>query len=206
MSHRALFIQIMAKVENSVYLLNKMKDLVEFVPEESILDSYEDCLDIQHQMLEALVNTPHFGDDPEGIRSSFFFAEGLENRVKKTFLKFKESIDQSGLDLETGESQPKGCYFCSRPFLVEKFKTIKTKISGLKVSVSSCPWCIEEIKSTGSMKVLYFQSGEERIHWSKVDSYDPSKDFWLLYDDLFLKKRRLKVVFSNGEAFDSDSR
>ena len=172
----------MAKVENSLYYLNKMKDVLEHLPDESLIDAYENCIELQGQMMETLLRTPHFGENPEGMRSSFFFAAGMERQVLRTYARFRTEIEKKGDRLESGELLEKGCFFCSRPYLVGKFSIVHTKVSGLLVKVVACPWCVDEIESTGSRSVLYFRKGSEEVHWSKVSHYNPQEDFWKLHD------------------------
>ena len=200
---RRMHVQMVAKVSNSVFLLNKMKDLCEHVEEEKLLDAYQGCLDMQERMLALLVKNPQLMAKDKELKAAYMFAEGLEKQVEKTFERFSVAIKKQGKSLDRGEKEVLGCYFCSRPYIYGRFKTLKAKVSGVPVKLSTCSFCAEEIKTTGSMKVLYFEVGSEKLHWSKVKTYDPGEDFWRLYEDFFKKRQKLKVVYSKGEEFDS---
>lgn len=199
-NYRRLFIQIVTKTQNSVTLLNRMKDLMEHLEEPKLLKNYEECLEIQKVMLEALVKTHHYGIEQKHLRHSYQMADILEQRVRTCFARVKDTLQQQGKALELGQGKVRGCYFCSRPYLIGRFKVVATRVSGVVVKVSSCPWCHAELMSVGKVRVLYFKRGEERVHWSKINEYDPEQDFWQLHDRHFLKNQKLKIVYDRGES------
>lgn len=202
-SYRNLFIQMVACLENTQAKLVKLQGLVEHIEKDGDLDSYEDCLELMNRVLESMVQMKRFGTDVQAMRDSFFVVNGLAKRVDALVVRVFRGIEGSNEEIQKGSKNIKGCYFCSRPYVIDRFRVLGIKVENVGIKVSSCPWCFQELKTTGNVRVLYFSMSGEAVHWSKVEKYDPREDFWTLCDQPDLFGRKLRLVYRNSQEFDS---
>jgi hypothetical protein len=94
-----------------------------------------------------------------------------------------------------------GCYFCSKPALVEPLRRIRIKIdSDLKV-VLGCALCREAVKRDRTAKVLYFVKNGKSVHWSESEDYRPEESYFQINapGSKELGRSQLRLVYSTIE-------
>jgi hypothetical protein len=213
-SYRGRFIQLVAQLETLTRAANALEVQVRGVKDPRVLDYYEGTLKVLETLLAAVRKIPPFGADPSGLDSAFFLVRDCRERLGRTQQAFQDAVRGRAVNLEAlhgapvatkrGTSEKRaamtGCYFCSRPVIVNRFSQVKVKIDGQVKEVMSCKVCKEELETTKKVKVLYFMKDGHPIHWSSIPDYKPSEDFWNInkpgQGQPVQKSRRLEIVRS----------
>jgi hypothetical protein len=208
-SYRARYLQIVSQLE---FVTIGVRQLEEFVPrltEARVLDYYESSLRILETLLQTMRRIPPFGADPAILSSAGFLVKDCEKRVERTKTAFRESLQGKGVNFEhlfgrSAKSVEKGCYFCSRPVVLDRFSRVKVKLDGVTKEVLSCNTCKEELKSSKKVKVLHLVKDGKTIHWSESSDYVPTDHYWNINKrDSNPKVRRLELIVSNVETMKS---
>ena len=146
---------------------------------------------------------PPFGTDASALDSAFFLVRDCRSRLGRTHQAFQDDLRGRNIKFDQLYGQVKtpettGCYFCSRPVIVGRFSQVKVKIDGAIKQVMSCKICRDELESTKKVKVLYFQKDGKPVHWSEIEDYSPSEDFWNINKrDTVMKTRHLELILTN---------
>ena len=207
-SYRGRFIQLVAQLDTVTRSVNQMEMLVRTVREPKLLDYYEGNLRLLENLLQAVTKLQPFGTEPAALDAAFYLVKDLRGRVGRTLqayqdamrgrsIKWDELYGSSGFDASS-IPLPTGCYFCSRPVIVDRFAKVKVRLDGQVREVVSCRICREELEATKKVKVLYFMKDGRPIHWSDVKDYAPSEDFWNINQrDPIHKSKKLELVYSH---------
>ncbi len=186
-TYRARFVQLVAQLDTLTIGVTKLADLVGQVHEAKVLDYYESTLRLVETLLLAIRKIPPFGADLSSLDSAFFLVKDCRQRAGRIQQAFQDAaagrpvrLDQLyGPKASTALPEgPQGCYFCSRPVVVSRSSHVKVKLDGSVREVLSCSVCRDELESTKKVKVLYFMKEGKPVHWSDVNDYVPSEDFW----------------------------
>ena len=204
-TYRARFVQLVAQLDAITTSVNQLSTFLPKVRDVKLVDYFESCLKILETLLTAIGKLKPFGDDPSSLDPAFFLVKDCRERILRTQQAFRDSLRGKDPDLEQlyGRSPPReaaGCYFCSRPTIPNRFARVRVKIDSQTKEVISCPICRSELEHTKKVKVLYFMKDGRPVHWSQVDDYTPSEDFWNLNKrDTVKKSTRLQLVYSRSK-------
>lgn len=206
-SYRARFVQLVAQLDTVTRSMNQMEMLARTVREPKLLDYYEGNLRLLENLLQAVTKLRPFGTEPAALDAAFFLVKDLRGRVGRTQQAFQDAMRGRPIkwdELYGGAARegsaiplPTGCYFCSRPVIVDRFAKVKVRLDGQVREVISCRICREELETTKKVKVLYFMKDGRPVHWSDVKDYAPSEDFWNINKrDPIHKSKKLELVYS----------
>lgn len=194
--------QLTEQLESITSSVNQMESYLDKVSDKKLLEYYESTLRMLETLLTAIRRIPASGNDPAELQPAFFLIKSCRERVVKSQKAFRSALrgDKKALEQILG-TKPKanlsGCYFCSRPIVAHKFSQVKVKLDGSIKQVMSCRICREELESTKKVKVLYFMKDGQPVHWSSVNDYIPSEDYWNINKRESVRKtRHLELVSS----------
>lgn len=204
--YRGRFVQLVAQLDTVTVAVNELGAIARSVQDPRVLDYYEGALRILETLLGAIHRLPPFGSDPTALDAAFFLVRDCRLRVGRTRQAFNDSLQGRQVRMEAltgqevGSELSSGCYFCSRPPIQGRFTKVKVRIDGEVLEVLSCKICKEELESTRKIKVLHFMRDGRPVHWSHVEGYVPSEDYWNINQrDAILKTPKLELVVSRPE-------
>ena len=93
----------------------------------------------------------------------------FESFLKQGKFSLRELLSKSG----PGYLDPIGCYFCSRPYAVEKFERVRAVIHKRNLEVFACTVCAKELHEKKTATVLAFVENGIPIHWAQFPGYKP---------------------------------
>jgi len=196
--YRSKYIQLVSQLDSVTESVNQMSQHLEKITETKILDYYESTLKILETLLGAVNRIPPFGKKPENLGPAFYLSKDAKERVIKAQKAFKAHLRGKSIDTDAlfgTKKRATGCYFCSRPVVANKFSEVRVKLDGSVKQVASCTTCRSELEKTKKVKVLYFMKGGQPIHWSQVEGYVPSEDYWSINKHQPVRKtRHLELV------------
>jgi len=203
-TYRARYVQLVSQLDASTVMANQMASYVRELKDEKLFAYYEGGLRILETLLSVVCKLPPFDENPEALDSALFLAKDTHSRLLRTQEAFRDGLagrkvryDKLYEQSASAEIAIKGCYFCSRPYMVDRFSNVRVKIDGQTKEVVSCNVCKEELAHTKKVKVLYFLKDGKPIHWSDVSDYQPTEDFWNINKRGGIRKmRRLELVHS----------
>lgn len=206
-SYRARFVQLVAQLDTVTASVNQLAKQLTQIKEPKLLDYYESTLRILETLLAAVKRIPPFGTEPTVLDSAFFLVRDCRHRVGRTQQAFQDAMRGRDVKLEdlygaakTKDEAAAGCYFCSRPVIASRFMQVKVRIDGEIKEVTSCKVCKDELASTKKVKVLYFMKDGKQAHWSEIEDYHPSEDFWNINKrDPIMKTRQLELIVTRPE-------
>ncbi len=211
--YRLRYIQLLAKLDRVTGQLTEYEGIFRKFKNPLLLDYYESTLRIFETLLEALKQVPPFATDPKELDAAYFLALDCSDRASRIDQGLKElssgrPFDGSLLEPPRTEKKtlaPLGCYFCSRPFVEDRFSQVRVRIEDEVRQVTACRVCQEELETTKKIKVLYFMKDGKPVHWSKIADYVPAEDFWNLNQRQPVRKsRHLELVTSQHPELDDD--
>lgn len=184
-SYRRIYIQCVARLDGVSVLLNQLRQVAEHVPDPEALKVYEGALGMMESLLVSINKVPLLPSGRELVRSLEPLVVRLEKESLKALKLFKEGSHRLAPDLQLFKKinyapPVKGCYFCSRPYSPSEFKTLKIRIQQQRLRVYACSSCRASVKVRGTADVLFFKKAGKKVHWSEVDEYDPTTDYWTL--------------------------
>lgn len=184
--YRRLYAQILAKLSHTTTIVNALAELLPFVSNVKVVAYYQDCLRSLENILILLTKLPRFGTDLGPLKSAYILSRSCQKKVERTRSAFRRTVQGRApnynklYDVAEAQRLPKGCYFCSRPYQAEKFSRVRTKINGVAIEVYGCQVCRDELVAARQVNVLYFLKEGQPVHWSQVDGYVPSENYWEL--------------------------
>lgn len=208
-AYRAKYLQIVSQLEAVTISVRQLEELVPRIGEARVLDYYEGSLRIIETLLQTMAKIPPFGADPEILGSASFLVRDCEKRVERTKVAFRESLKGKNINFDQlyGRRSPlieKGCYFCSRPLITDRFSRVKVKIDGETKDVLSCNTCKQELKTSKKVKVLHLVKDGKTIHWSEASDFVPTDHYWNINKrDSIPNVRKLELIVSNVETLHS---
>jgi hypothetical protein len=208
-SYRARYLQIVSQLECVTLGLRQLEEYVPKLSEAKVLDYYESSLRILETLLQTMRRIPPFGADPGILSSAGFLVKDCEKRVERTKTAFRENLRGKSINFEQLYGRPSktletGCYFCSRPFIMDRFSRVKVKLDGETKEVLSCNTCKEELKSSKKVKVLHLVKDGKTIHWSESSDYVPTDHYWNINKrESKPIVRKLELIVSNVETIRS---
>lgn len=205
--YRARFVQLVAQLDTVSRTANQLEMLARTVREPKLLDYYEGCLKLLENLLHAVTKLQRFGTEPAALDAAFFLVKDLRGRIGRSQQAFQDAMrgrqirwDElyaANVAKSSSFPLPTGCYFCSRPVIVDRFAKVKVRLDGQVREVVSCRICREELETTKKVKVLYFMKNGRPVHWSDVKDYSPSEDFWNINKREPLRKTtKLELIYS----------
>lgn len=203
--YRLRYIQLLVKLEQVTGQLTEYESLFKAIKNPVLFDYYESTLRIFETLLEALKLVPPFATDPKDLDAAYFLALDCSDRAYRIDHGLKSlasghPLDGSIFQLKSGEpkkQQTLGCYFCSRPFVQDRFSQVRVRIESEIKQVVACKVCQEELETTKKIKVLYFMKDDKPVHWSEIEDYVPAEDFWNINQRQIVRKtRHLELVTS----------
>jgi hypothetical protein len=189
--YRSKYIQLVSQLDSITQSVNHLHSNASKIGDPKILDYYENTLKILETLLGALKKIPPFGKDPFELNPAFFLVRDCKDRVIKAQKSFK--AHQRGKTVDTNAllgTKASGCYFCSRPVVANKFAKVSVKLDGDVKQVYSCTTCKHELEKTKKVKVLYFMKAGQPVHWSLVENYLPTEDYWSINKHKPIRKTR----------------
>ena len=203
-TYRARYLQLVSQLESSTAIANHLASYLRELKDEKLIEYYEAGLRILETLLSVVCKLPPFDDNPDTLNSALFLAKDTHSRFLRTQEGFRDSkagkkvrYDRLSNQSSNSDAVIKGCYFCSRPYMADRFSNVRVKIEGQTKEVISCNVCKEELAHTKKVKVLYFLKDGKPIHWSDIADYKPSEDFWNINKRGGVHKvRRLELVHS----------
>ena len=199
-NYRARFIQMVSQLDAVVAVVNNLGSHVARISDPRLLDFYEGNLKMLETLLLAVRKHPPFGRDSSELDPAFFLIRDLRRRTERTQKAFRKALlgkEVRMQDLYGHDGKGAGCYFCSRPVVANRFSNVKVKIDGDVKQVTSCQICRNELESTKKVKVLYFMKKGQPVHWSQIEDYLPSEDYWNINKrDVVRKTKRLELIHS----------
>jgi len=188
-AYRRRFIQLVAQLELVTTNVNQLGLQVHQVKEPRLLDYCEGTLRILETLLGAMRKIPPFGTDLGTLDAAVFLVKDCRQRVAritKAFAAINRGEEPNLNELFMGEAQGQGksglkvtgCYFCSRPVIVERFAEVRVRLDGAAKDVISCKTCRDQLSTSRKVKVLHFIFQGKPLHWSQVPDYKPSEEFW----------------------------
>lgn len=205
--YRARFVQLVAQLDTVTRTANQLEMLARTVRQPKLLDYYEGCLRLLENLLYAVSKLEPFGTEPAALDAAFFLVKDLRSRIGRAQQAFQDAIrgrqirwdDLYGANRSKSPVYPlpTGCYFCSRPVIVDRFSKVKVRLDGQVREVVSCRICREELETTKKVKVLYFMKNGRPVHWSEVQDYAPSEDFWNINQrEPVRKTTKLELIYT----------
>jgi len=199
--YRARYVQLVAQLESLSLSANQLVTFVPEISDSKVLDYYESTLRVMETLLSAICKLSPFGSQPADLGSAFFLAKDCKARVERTQKAFRDVLRGKSVRIEelhgrTGiHATPKGCYFCSRPFMASRFAKVRVRLDDEVREVVSCSICKDELEHTKKVKVLYFLKDGQPVHWSEVTDYVPSEDYWDINRKAIVRKtKHLELV------------
>jgi preprotein translocase subunit YajC len=177
------FQDLLRHLDEVTYLANHLGGRIVSVKNPTLLAHYEKSL----KLVEGLLQTIHrlkFGVlNPANLNAAFFLAKDCKVRLQRLKIGIKNELEGKPIDndwsLENSRQRKDlACYFCSRPFMSGSPYLVNVKLDGVVREVSSCGICQKELKDTKKVNVLHFVKEGKTVHWSEVEDYFPSEDFW----------------------------
>lgn len=204
--YRARFVQLVSQLDNTANQAHILGSQMIRVFDERLLEYFENTLKIFETLLGAIAQLPPFGEEPAHLGSAFFLARDCQKRLERTQEAVRNALSGKDIiwdDLYLSDSKGpgslsvRGCFFCSRPYIAERFTHVKAKIDGNIREVVSCNICKEELEKTKKVKVLYFMRDDKPVHWMDVADYQPSEDYWDINQRGGIRKtKHLELVYS----------
>ncbi len=196
--YRSKYIQLVSQLDSITASVNHLNGNAPKIADPRILDYFEKTMKILETLLGAVRRLPPFGKDPFELNPAFFLARDCRDRVIKAQKSFKAHLRGKSVDTDAllgTKGRASGCYFCSRPVVANKFSEVSVKLDGEVKEVYSCTICRKELEKTKKVKVLYFMKSGQPVHWSQVDSYVPSEDYWSINKHKPIRKtKHLELV------------
>ena len=188
-AYRRRFMQIVAQLELITAGVNQLGVQLHQVKEPRLLDYCERTLRILETLLSTLGKIAPFGTDPAPLDAVAFLVKDCRQRVGRIAKAFNairrgevpDLSELSGHEISGGAKaalKVSGCYFCSRPILVERFAEVKVRLDGAVKAVISCKVCRDQLAENRKVKVLHFIQEGQPVHWSQMADYQPSEDYW----------------------------
>jgi hypothetical protein len=202
-AYRLKYVQLLALLEQTTDRLNSLSRSSSLIGDDRLVTFYESTIKIFETLLEAIRHLPAFSAELAQIKSAWILAEDCSERVSKIEVAFKSHLEGASLPDTFFDILPKngklaskiGCYFCSRPFVQNRFSMVRVRVETEVKHVAACHICKEELETTKKIKVLYFMKNGKPVHWSEVEDYTPIEDFWDINKRNPLRKeRRLELV------------
>jgi len=204
-AYRARYLQLVSQLESTSLTANQLVAYVKDVQDYALVDYFESGLKLLETLLSVVYQLPGFDDNPDQLNSALFLAKDTHERMVRTQEAFRAALKGKKVrldkltspEMKRAEIAVKGCYFCSRPYFVGSFSNVRVKLEGETREVVACNVCKEELAHTRKVKVLYFLKDGKPIHWSDVQDYQPSEDFWNINRRGGIQKvRRLELIHS----------
>lgn len=203
--YRLKYVQLLALLDQTTIRINDQSMKIQKLRDIRIIGYFESALKIFETLLEAMKHLPAFSLDSSQIRSAFILAEDCRDRIAKVDVGIKlveegQLVPDSFFELFQKVESPQkklGCYFCSRPFVQNRFSIVRVRIESEVKQVSACAICKEELETTKKIKVLYFMQNGKPVHWSQVEDYTPMEDFWNLNKRSPMRKERHLELVTN---------
>jgi hypothetical protein len=201
--YRLSYIQLLAKLDQITTQLTIQGGFAKEISDNVVLDYYESTLRIFETLLEAIKHLPPFATEGNLLSSAYFLARECSERaakIEQAFLEFRSGKEVSPELFTSSSTTPTratsmGCYFCSRPFVADKFSQVRVRVENEVKQVTACKVCKEELETTKKIKVLYFMKEGKPVHWSEVSDYTPAEDFWNINERKPVRKvRHLELV------------
>lgn len=203
-TYRYCYQQLVAILDRTTKKANAIELLSGKMLDSVVFEYYESTLKLLETLLEAMGKVTPFGVDPSSLDSALFLARDCEQRIARLEAAYTESLAGRIVDYEMLTEKRRrestieklvGCYFCSRPFMEERFSQVRVRLEGEIKQVMSCAVCKEELETTKKVKVLYFMKDGKPIHWSEVADYQPSEDYWEINRKKLVRKMpKLELV------------
>ena len=212
-AYRQRFVQLVRQLDTVTSVVNDLAEGLKFVNDSRVLDYYEGTLRLLETLLGAVKKVEPYGTNLAALNSAAYLIRDLRERVGRLQSVFQRVINREPLDInelkgvdgDMSLPQVKGCYFCSRPVIVERIAAVKVRIDGQIREVVGCKICRDELSTTKKVKVLHFMQEGKPLHWSLVNDYQPSEDFWNINKrEPVQPKRRLELVPSHTEVSQSE--
>ena len=207
--YRSRYVQLVAQLESLSLSANQLVSWVPEIKDEKVLDYYESSLRVLETLLAAICKLHPFGTHPPDLDSAFFLARDCRGRIERTQKAFREALKGNPVRMDELRGRaspgPKGCYFCSRPYIAARFSKVRVKIDDEVKDVVGCNICKEELEHTKKVKVLYFLKDGKPVHWSDMDDYVPSEDYWDINRKKAIRKtRQLELIKTTTNADGKD--
>ncbi|MEZ4742835.1 MAG: hypothetical protein R3B45_10375 [Bdellovibrionota bacterium] len=202
-TYRSRYLQIIGQLEGITQRILPMREDIAFVSDQKVLEYFESTLKAFELVLKAMQSVSPFGSDPTDLNSVGFLTRDCEQRIGRTQKAIADSVKGRSVDLDKMYGRKKaierGCYFCSRPTVNDKFSRVRVKLDGVSREVLSCNVCKKELKNSKKVKVLHLQKDGKTVHWSECDDYVPSEHYWNINKQEDKQVRKLELVVSNIE-------
>ncbi len=194
--------QLVTHLDEITFLANQLAPIAQDVKAKNLLDYYESSL----KMIETLLETMRFvksdDSDHSNLNAAFFLANDCKKRLMQLKKAFRNDLKGKPVASDVFLAKPQvpeevGCYFCSRPTQSDPSAKVKVRIEGVVKEVDSCPICKKELKASKKVNVLHFVKDGKTLHWSEVDDYIPSEDYWNINQkSQESSEKKLKLVVS----------
>lgn len=185
-SFRRLYLQQLARLEQLVAELSHYGNLLQTnqIDDEAILERFEASLQRTEALLASINLIPSFQLDRSVLQQFAPLIRSCENQMDFFKEVFRQNLSKTGKTAEwiddwfrRGQPPTRGCFFCSRPYLVRSFAEVRIKFEDKSKKVWACHVCRTELKAKGELKVLYFRIDGTTRHWSEHPGYDPARHF-----------------------------
>ena len=202
LKYREQFEALVARLENITVRVNVLARELSTDQNRTYWDTFELLLTQYEQLLDSMQAMPTISRSLDLIKASDALISDLEqkfeayvNSLNKTdgaHSAAKEATKKAGVFLT------KGCYFCSRPFVLSEFRLVKVRIDGNILRGIGCSVCRNALKDKKKVKVLYFRKEGRQLHWSETPGYQPRPDYYDINEENKSDRERpnLSLVYS----------
>jgi hypothetical protein len=143
----------------------------------TILKSFEKLVSDFERILLRFRDLPRFSTDLKTLDSILKLVREIKQRGSEMQLHLAELLSHQS-PTSSEKMSAKGCYFCSSPPVRTALKSTKVKIDAKVVTVDGCETCRTALKNGKKIKVLFFQKDGQQVHWSDLDEYRPSAEYF----------------------------
>lgn len=202
--YKKKYSQLMHSLEKSTKICNRLESMVpNMIKARHLVDYYISTLNVLETLLISMREMEPQAKNVAAMDTALFLADDCLARcmrVEHAFVTFnkkgkfslKQLLSKSG----PGFLDPIGCYFCSRPYAVEKFERVKAVINKKHLEVFACNICAKELKEKKTATVLAFVENKIPIHWAQFPGYKPDKKYFDINNKEKNYPGRPKPVFS----------
>jgi len=167
----------LGELDQARKLLIQLLDSVSKTSDVSILKSFEKLVSDFERILLRFRDLPRFSTDLKALESILKLVREVKQRATEVQMHLAQLNPNIGAS-DQERLSAKGCYFCSSPPVRTPLKSTKVKIESKVVTVDGCETCRNALKDGKKIKVLFFQKDGQQIHWSELDEYRPSAEYF----------------------------
>ncbi len=204
-NYRRRYISLISSLEQLVRECSQVGEELTNVTADDVIRDFESVLRTLELLIRAISDLPQQSGDHQILDPAFRLVGKASSDIRRVRSRVsgtgKPSLRRIWPRPTTEVLQPAGCYFCSRPIDLVTFREVRVKLDELKRTVFGCAVCCEKLARTKKVRVLFFERDGRQIHWSQLEDYSPSPEFFdINRDDAANLPKGLRLVVTEADS------